>query len=500
MRADLVLALAGGAALGASFLDFRLYPVPWLAMAALLLALEGQTPRRAFRLGFLAGVTGLALAFHWLVYALHVFGGFSRPLAGLLALAPIAWMALELALFGALLSWLRPLPLALAPPLAFTAVEFLFPSLFPWRLAHSQYRVPALLQTGELAGPYLLTFVMTWSAAALATTVRALRTSGRGAARRAAVALAGAALLVAATVGYGHVRLAAIARARAAAPTLTIGVVQGNVGVAEKGRHALFTRNLERYRDLSRALAPEAELLIWPETVFQQRIPASARVLGSALHPFPDAPRPLLFGGLAVRHADGRRELFNSAFLVREGGVIAGRYDKRVLVPFGEYMPLGDRFPRLRALSPATGNFAVGTGPLVLAPRDDARIGPLICYEDILPARARIAVRAGATVLLNLTNDAWYGDGPQPHQHQALAIWRAVETRRDLIRATNTGVTSVISAGGRVLAELPTFEPDVLLAEVRLLESTTPYVARGDVVAWSLVAALALAALWRRRH
>jgi len=493
-------AVVAGVLLGASFFDFRLFALAWVGAALLLGVLAGEIPLRAFFLGFVAGMAGLSLAFAWLVYALQVFGGFSFGIAVVISLAPIAWMAIQLGVCGALLAWLGPLPLSLAAPLIFTGIEFLFPSLFPWRLAHSQYRVPVLLQSGDLAGPFLLTFAMVWTGAC-AVQVRALILRG-GPQRSRAVVLhtLPPLLLVGGLVAYGLWRMPVIEAARQRAPVLRVGVVQGNVGVSRKGRQASFTRNMQDYRDLSASIAPTSDVLIWPETVFQRHIPTTMRALDRGYHPFPDSPLPLIFGGLGVARNMTPRRIFNSAFLVDASGQIRGRYDKRVLVPFGEYMPLGDRFPRLRTISPATGNFRPGTGPLVLPLDDGARFGALICYEDVIPDLARAAVRAGANVLLNLTNDAWYGDTAQPHQHQALAIWRAVETRRDFVRVTNTGLTSVIAASGSILTTFPTFVPHAEATEVRLLASVTPYTRYGDVFGWTVVGLLALAVgrRWRR--
>ncbi len=450
----------------------------------------------------LAGVSGIALAFSWLVYAVRVFGGFATPLALAIYAAPVAWMGLQIACFTGALASVRALPFALSAPIVFTAVEFLFPSLFPWRLAHTQYRVPVLLQSGDLAGPSLLSFTMVWVAAAIAATWSMLRAAAPSRAvttGRIARAVLPAAGLLVALLGYGVWRLAVVRQARAAAPAFRAGVIQGNIGIERKGNRSLFTRNLDEYRALSRQVAPAVDLLIWPETVVQQHIDVRTSILPPAEHPFPDAPRPLVFGGLGATWIGGQRRLFNSAFLVREDGRVAGRYDKRVLVPFGEYMPFGERFPKLRELSPATSNFTAGVEAVVLAATPQARIAPLICYEDVIPGPARDAVAKGATLLVNLTNDAWYGPTAEPVQHQALAIWRAVETRRDLIRATNTGLTSAITATGEVLAELPLFEGAALPVEVRLLHGSTIYGVAGDLFAWTVVAAAAVMLITRRR-
>lgn len=124
----------------------------------------------------------------------------------------------------------------------------------------------------------------------------------------------------------------------------------------------------------------------------------------------------------------------------------------------------------------------------MLTAAGDVRLGPLICYEDVIPGPAREAVKRGATLLLNLTNDAWYGASAEPYQHQALALWRAVETRRDFIRSTNTGLTTAISATGELLAEAPIFVEATLVVEARLLAGSTFYTEWGDVFAWTMVA------------
>lgn len=494
------MAFGAGLALAASFIDFRLFVLPWIALVPLIALAERSTPSRAFCLGYLAGAAGIALAFSWLVYTIRVFGGFSTAAAAAIYLAPVAWMATEFGLFTGLVAWLGPLPLGLAAPIVFTAVEFLFPSPFPWRLAHSQYRVPNLLQTGELAGPFLLTFTMVWTSSGLLRALRAAadrRTQREAPGGRVGWSIVAPAILFLGVATYGSWRLGSIRAARTQAPSLWVGVVQGNIGVARKSDRSLLDRNVERYRALSRLVAPEVDLLIWPETVVQRHLPIEREFLTAEESPFPDVPRPLVFGGLAVDTLGGKRRLFNSAFLLREDGRVAGRYDKRVLLPFGEYMPLGDRLPRLRELSPATSHFTAGARATVLTLNTTARLGPLICYEDVIPAPSLDAVAKGATLLLNLTNDAWYGDSAEPAQHQALALWRAVENRRDFIRSTDTGLTSVIAATGEVIEKLPTFEAATLVAEVRLLEGTTIYATVGELFAWSTVAALLASALWR---
>ncbi len=481
------IAVASGLALGWSFVDPWYWFLPWIAVAPLIHIAETRVPRVAFALGWLGGSAGIGCAFVWLIHAFEVFGGFSSCTALVLFAAPVLWMGLQIGAFVGALAWLGPLPLGLAAPLTFTVVEFLFPTLFPWRLAHTQHRWIALLQSGELAGPYLLGFVMVWLNAGLVGWLRA----------RSIATFAVAAGTLAVLVGAGRERLAQVDALRSASPMLRVGVVQGNISVERKGDRSFFHRNLDEYRRLSRDIAGESDLLVWPETVAQHAIDASDHVPSGDRHPFADTPRPLVFGGLAIGDGPEGRRLYNSAFLADVGGAIIGRYDKRVLVPFGEYLPFATRFPWLRSLSPASGRFTAGEAPGVLTTSDGVRLGPLICYEDVIPDPARQAVARGAQLLLNLTNDAWYGDSAEPYQHQALALWRAVETRRDFIRSTNTGLTAAISASGEEMMRLPIFVAAARRVDVRLMGMRTFYATWGDVFAYGLVVAW-IGALWRR--
>lgn len=482
-------AIGAGVALGLSFVDFRLWAVPWIAVAPLVALAETSSPRTAFALGWVGGFAGIAVAFVWLIHAFQVFGGFSLPIATFLFVVPVLWMGMQLGVFAGALAWIGPLPLGLAAPLTFTVVEFLFPTLFPWRLAHTQNRLVPLMQSAELAGPYLLGFAIVWCNAGLVALVR----------RGDRSALAAASTLLAVLIVGGVERAGRVEGLRAASPALRVGVIQGNIGVERKGDRSFFRRNLDEYRRLSRELADRVDLLVWPETVAQRPIDVTGAAPVGDAHPFPDTPRPLVFGGLAIGAGTEGRRLYNSAFLTEVGGAIVGRYDKRVLVPFGEYLPFADRFPGLRRLSPASGRFTPGDASAVLATADGIRLGPLICYEDVIPGPAREAVALGATLLLNLTNDAWYGVSAEPFQHQALAAWRAVETRRDFIRATNTGLTTAISATGAVMLELPIFEAVAERVDVRLLTLETFYARYGDVFVWALVLVWAIAAVGRPR-
>ena len=172
--------------------------------------------------------------------------------------------------------------------------------------------------------------------------------------------------------------------------------------------------------------------------------------------------------------------------LARAGGVL-GHYNKRILMPFGEYIPFASWFPWIYSFVPQSSGMSSGEGPSIFAIDDERRVGQLVCYEDLSAVMARETTAAGAGALVNILNDAWYGDSAAPYQHQALALWRAVENRRTLLRASNSGVTSVIDPTGKVVQEGGLFSEETIDASVPLLDMESIYTRIGDVFAWICV-------------
>jgi apolipoprotein N-acyltransferase len=458
-----------------------------VAFVPLLWALaRAATARDAARIGFIAGLATNLPAFYWLVYTIHVFGGFGYPLALFFYAGLTLFTATQFVLFA--LAWQRtgPGPLALAAPLLWVTLEFLFPNLFPWRMGNCQFHAPVLLQIGDVTGPFGLSFVMVWTSAAVAEAF----------ARRLAP-LAAAAAATLGLVAYGTLRLQAIDDAARAAPTMRVALVQGNISIQEKGDVRYFDVNLDKYQQTSAALQDGVDLIVWPETVSQHWVPADATRLEGRENPFEDLRAHLIFGGLAFRVlGPDEAEEFNSAFLIGPNGVVRGRYDKRILMPFGEYLPFASYFPIIRSISPQSGGFTAGRQVVVFDVDGKGKVGQLICYEDLVAGMPRHATQAGAEVLLNILNDAWYGDTAAPYQHQALALWRAIENRRYLLRGSNSGVTSIIDAAGRVVAEGGLFTVEVVSGTVPRLRLSTFYTRWGDVFAWCVAGAAALL-LWQ---
>jgi apolipoprotein N-acyltransferase len=274
----------------------------------------------------------------------------------------------------------------------------------------------------------------------------------------------------------------------AQARKLPVAAVQGNIDIDLKWNPTLVKQNLEKHKNLTSRLEA-VPLVIWPESAIEVWLPDELQYLPEDLMPqFKSERSQFIFGAKSFRGKPGTTDFkaFNTAFVADATGRVLGRYHKQVLLAFGEYLPFAKLLSLLPAMPFADG-FTSGSGPVAFHMPGGIRIAPLICYEDLMPDLSHKFVKeTGANILVNLTNDAWYGKSVGPWQHARLAQSRAIETRRSLLRVTNTGVTSLVNAKGEMIQSLPMFVPEVLTTEVDILGGETYYVRYGDWFAWSM--------------
>ena len=491
------LAFASGLLYFIAFPGIDIWPVSFVALVPLFVALAGQTPKRGFWIGWTAGFGMTIAGFYWLSYTLQVFSGFPLPLCWLFQGILCGYQAGRIALFGWLAArgdqrgWGRGLTLTLA----FAASELVFPLLFPWFYGATVHQVLPLIQVAELGGPIAVSLVLLAFNYALAELVIA-RLDGRAPNKR--VLAVGLAPLLAAI--YGWIRMPMVDARSAAAEKIEVGLVQANMSLMGKrlNKHEGLDRHLRLTEEL-KAQGP-LDLVVWSET----------SVMSAVLED--DANRalrqqftrrlgvPALFGSVLVRRVDDAREyvLFNSALLTDKKGSVVGRFDKQLLLAFGEYLPFGETFPILYEWSPHTGHFQSGTSfkPLSLG---DHQIAVVICYEDVLPSFVNREMREGEPELIaNLTNDAWFGDSTEPWIHLALAKLRAVEQRKFFVRSTNSGVSAFVDPNGRIISNTKTFQEASQRATLRWLKGKTPYTLWGDGPWWlATLASVVLAFRWR---
>ena len=480
--------LAAGAALPLAFAPFGLYPVAFASLAALFLAWHRcGTPRLAFLRGWLFGLGSFGAGISW-VYESFGFANVAGPLAFALTVGLVA----GLALYPAVLGWIvvRVAPAGDAPrllavyPAAWTLWEWIrgwaFTG-FPWlQVGYAQIDGPAsgwLPVLGVHGAGALTAFV----AGGLALVL--LCRDGR-----AAASLAGAAALWGAGVG-----LVRIDWVQPAGPPLTAAIVQGNVAQDRKWRPEMRMPTLELYAALTRERF-DADLVVWPETAipgfldtqteFTRRLGEEAVGHGSAV-----------VAGVPVREAPGGPYL-NAVVML---GPEAGLYFKRRLVPFGEYLPLAFALrPVVAALGIRMANFSAGAREQEPLRLGSHALGVSICYEIAFGSAVRMDLPEAA-LLVTVSNDAWFGDSIGPHQHLEIARVRAAETGRWLVRATNTGLSSVVSPRGEVRGRLPQFEVAADTFDVVPMRGETPYVRFGDAPVLVALALWLVAGLVRSR-
>jgi apolipoprotein N-acyltransferase len=271
-----------------------------------------------------------------------------------------------------------------------------------------------------------------------------------------------------------------------------VAVVQGNIPQAVKWDPAFQISTTQKYIRLSQQTATERpELVVWPETATPFHMHHNKVLTSMVRRGVKSAGTSFLIGSPFFIRRNDRVDYFNSAFLLAPDGDNSPRYDKAHLVPFGEYVPLRRWLPFVGKLVAQVGDFVAGSPGQVLDWQNH-RLAPLICYEAIFPELTRAAARNGADLLINLTNDAWYGRTSAPYQHLSLCVFRAVESRRSLIRAANTGISGFIDPTGRIASPTGLFVDAVVSREVPALSTPSVYTRIGDAFAWGCLLTVGL--------
>jgi len=466
-----------------AFPGIDIWPLGFVALIPLRLALLGQTPKRAFWLGWLSGLTMITLGFYWMVDMMRQFSGFSTPICALLLLIVNAFQAGRMGLFA----WLfvrgeRRFPAGIVWLCALVTSELVFPVLFFWSFGAVVHGQPAFTQLAEIGGIYAIALVMAAANFGLAEFPVA-RLQKRPVNVRAALPYL---LVPVAAALYGALRIHQLDARVAAAPKARIGVVQANMSLTGKRSHP--NEGMHRHLTATKALTEKGplDLVIWSETSVMG---AMREDEANSIVPRSFAARlhvPLLFGAVLVKKVSDAREYayFNSALITDAKGQVHGRYDKQELVPFSEHMPFGREIPKLYEISPNSGMFERGESDAPL-PLGEHRIGTLICNDDAVPALAnRVTQDPDTDLLANLTNDAWFGDTTEPWIHLALAKFRAIEHRRFFVRSTNSGISAFIDPVGRVLAASHPFKEETLVHEIAWLRGRTPYELLGTYPYW----------------
>jgi len=480
---------------------------PWLAWVALvpLLVLcagsRGKKPvqgRKAFNTGLAFGMAHFLTLLYWIVNTVAVYGG----LPWVAALSVLVLLCFYLSLFPALFLLVLtrfPMDSPVMPLRAaglWVGLEYLRSSLFtgfPWGLVgYSQSMNTALIQVADVGGVYAVSFLLVYSNAAVSgiwCMAAGSQKKWTGMVLKKQLFLLVSLLSILGSAwGYGKTSLAGVDRTIARSGTKRVTLVQGNVSQDRKWDKAFKEATVNTYCDLSRKAASKGEkkpdLIVWPETAlpfyygwdktFSSMVDACIKEVNTAF----------ILGSPAFEPRQAGNRFYNRAFLVNRAGGVTGTYDKIHLVPFGEYVPLGRYLSFLGKITAQAGNFTPGSrdaAPLVFK---DARAGMLICFEIIFPSLARSVVGNGADFLVTITNDAWFGFTSAPYQHFSMAVFRAVENRRTVVRAANTGISGFIDPAGRVGKTTSLGEKQILTGDIATLNLATFYTIAGDLFAF----------------
>lgn len=493
---------------------FDFSALAWVAAVPMLAAIDrAPTFRRALLLGWWAGVIETGGGFYWLIGVMQRFADFPWIAAALVFFVFCAARALIFLLFTAAVYPIRKrlrVPMALLAPPVMAVCELIVPQIFPSGQWISQAWHPTVIQIAEITGP--------WGVTALLMTINGAIYDVIDNPRAARVPALGAAAALAAALIFGVYRMREIDSLLAQAPRMKIGLVQPNIPYTIDGEFsaAEALHELNALQSQTQRLEREgAQLVVWTEGSYPVALPRDF----AADYP-EDSPAmirrgikgPLVIGASMVDSVHD--DAYNSALLLDEGGNVRGRYDKVRLLAFGEYVPGIDYFPWLRNALPAgAGRFTAGAGPATMTLKGPGgepwALGPVICYEDLLPGFLQ---RVGAThpnLLLNLTSDSWFGADSEPWEHLALAVFATVELRVAMVRAVNSGISALIDPNGRLVAKTyaddPYREPrgadGMLVSAPRMAGADTFYVRHGysfQILCSALIALIGVIAFRRR--
>lgn len=505
---SIFFAVFSGILLFLSFPKFGLGFIAWIAFVPLFMALrDAATIRRALFLGWIAGLTACVGILYWITYVVVNYGHLPLYLGVTLMLLLACYLSLYFALFAAGIVYLRRrVPLYLTAPVLWVCLEYLKSKLltgFPWEnLGYSQFNNIFFIQIADVAGVFGLSFLIILLNTAF---FKIISEKSKKSFILAAIVF----LVWTGTYTYGVLRIHQIDEALKDAPGMDVSLIQGNIDQSIKWNENFQKETIDIYEELSlRQPSVQGGLMVWPETAvpfnFQNETDLKGRVRDLSVK----TKKWFIFGSMSYATGSNSTDYFNSAYLLSPQGDVSGKYDKVHLVPYGEYVPLRRVFPFISSLAAGIGDFATGKGfyPLDMGAR---KIGVLICYEGILPEAGRMYKSAGADLLVNMTNDAWFGETSAPYQHLSMSIFRAVETRLYLVRAANTGISAIIDPTGKILTKTEIFKKAEIHGSVKFIKLPTFYARYGDWLVGVSFIGLVVFFLWslkgrlgnvRRKH
>lgn len=489
-KKDILLAGISGIMMAVIFPVLNIKELGWICLVPLLAAAWKQDPSKGFLLAGIAGSVFHIGLIYWITVSMSKYGGL-----------PLYVSIPVLILFSIVLGFFTGVPLyiscyvqkklgwgfTLTLPFVWTAVEYIkswFLTGFPWdNLGYSQFTVLPLIQAADITGVYGISFLLMFVNCTIFSCVQGFLMKKNIPVREAVASC----VLLGATLWYGYHTLGALQTIKETNP-VRVSLVQPNIPQDLKWDPAYLSETLEKFRKLTlQSIADKPAIVIWPESAtpfFYQEEDTYKEIVGRIVA---ETGTYLLFGSPSYEMSTRGPLYFNSALLLSPENKIAGKYDKIHLVPYGEYVPLQQLFPFIQKMVEGIGDFSPGFDVTNLK-LPSCSFATLICYEIIFPDLVRRFVDKGAQFIVNITNDAWFGRTSAPYQHLSMAVLRAVENKRYIVRCANTGISACIAPSGAVTKQTNLFTETVLSAMIYCKGEKTFYTRYGDVFALSCLA------------
>ncbi|MDT8377638.1 MAG: apolipoprotein N-acyltransferase [Desulfotignum sp.] len=488
-------AMVSGLLLTLSFPDADLYYLGFIALAPLIVSLSTLTARQGFIAGLAAGFIHFITLIYWIVPTLCTFGGL-HPVPAVAALILLClYLSLYPALFAFGLNKLAPHPalMPLAAAALWTGLEWVRSCLFtgfPWGLlGYSQAGNRWMIQMADVTGVYGVSFLLVLCSAMTAMGwqyIMAKQRSGYPGNSASGIpffiGFGYTLMLLAAAYGYAMFRLPDLEKKVVQAPEIRLAIIQGNIAQGMKWDMAFRKNTIEKYGVMSlEAARLQTDLIIWPETALPFYYGQNTLLSNQVDDYIRQASTHFLIGTPAVDTSHDPVRYYNRVLMLTPLALPEGSYDKTHLVPFGEYVPFQDLLFFIEKLTAEAGNFSGGEPVFTPLAFKTHHTGVLICFEILFPDISRQFVKKGADLLTTVTNDAWFGHTSAAAQHFAVAVFRAVENRRSLARAANTGISGFIDPTGRVFDTTALFTDAVIVRSMPALTHISLYTRYGDL-------------------
>jgi len=470
-----LLSIISGILLTISFAPFSYYYVSFIALVPLLFSIQETDSKHAFKKGYIAGLSHYLTLLYWIPYPISKYGGI--PIY--LSIPPYILLCMYISLFTGIFCWLCRIKeqfSLITYPFYWILLEFIranFFTGFPWcLLGYSQYKNIHIIQVADIIGIYGISFLIVLINVFIYKLLKKDITAKQ---------FVFVGFICLGTYCYGVYRLN---EPLPIYKKIKVAIIQGDIDQSLKWNPTYQKRTMDIYTNLTRkSYLYKPTLIVWPETAVPFFFQDKGKFAKKIFYIVKESKATLIFGSPAYIKNQKGIKYYNRAYMISYGHSPI-YYDKVHLVPFGEYVPLKRVLFFLNRLVPAAGDFSSGHKIYPLK-SNGIVAGIMICFEAIFPEIARHLTLKGANILVNISNDAWFGKTFAPYQHLSMSVLRAVENRRSLVRSTNTGISVFVDPFGRIIKKSALFKRQILLSTLPLIKDyKSLYTIYGNVIVY----------------